>query len=230
MRHATLLLLFAYAACGDEYDQPACQLPSDFGRCIDEDCSPGSGGGGGVRAPRLSFSVPPRGASEGVAITPTIQVRLLDALGNLASIATDSVTIGIYIHAFDYNAVGTVEAYDAVRNTWATKTPMPTSRGELSVGVVSGVIYAIGGQGSPYQSLAIVEAYDPVTNSWTTKAPMPTPRYGLAVGVVTGILYAFGGFDQSGGALTTVEAYDPVANNWMTREPMPSPRYGFAWE
>src|SRR5207249_945974 len=82
------------------------------------------------------------------------------------------------------------------------------------VGVVNGVLYAVGGtDGSG--SMATVEAYDPVTNRWTTKAPMPTPRTELGVGVVNGVLYAVGG-DYLG----TVEAFDPVTNSWTTKAAM----------
>ncbi len=101
---------------------------------------------------------------------------------------------------------------------WSPRAPMPTPRSRLGVGVVNGVLYAVGGD-----YIGTVEAYDPVTNSWTTKARMPTPRPELGVGVVNGVLYAVGG-DLIG----TVEAYDPVANSWSTKAPMPTPRWGFS--
>ena len=72
----------------------------------------------------------------------------------------------------------TLEAYDPAANTWSTKAPMPTARQELAVGVINGILYAIGGNGPG--SPNVVEAYDPAANSWSTKAPMPTGRYGLA--------------------------------------------------
>ncbi len=77
---------------------------------------------------------------------------------------------------------------------WIAKAPMLTPRLFHAVGVVNGILYAVGGatlSGRDY--LDTVEAYDPITNSWTIKARMPTPREGLAVGVANGILYALGG-------------------------------------
>jgi N-acetylneuraminic acid mutarotase len=129
------------------------------------------------------------------------------------------------------NAVGTVEAYNPVTNTWTTKAPMPTPRQDLAVGVVNNILYAIGGattfDSNPpsYGGLATVEAYDPDTDTWTTKAPMPTPRFYLTVGVVNDILYAIGGggaYAQNPPAMTTVEAYDPATDTWTTKAPMPT--------
>ena len=70
----------------------------------------------------------------------------------------------------------------------------------LGVGVVNGILYAVGG-GNGNSVFATVEAYDPVSNTWTTRASMPTGRSGLGVGVVNGVLYAVGG--------TTAAAFSP---------------------
>src|SRR5438552_15893735 len=86
------------------------------------------------------------------------------------------------------NLLGTVESYDQTSNVWAAKAPMPTARNSFAIGVVNGILYAVGGGGSGSNVadawLSRVEAYDPSTNRWTAKAPMPTPRAGLGVGVV----------------------------------------------
>jgi len=112
-------------------------------------------------------------------------------------------------------------------NCWTVRDSMPTARYSPGIGVVNGIIYAVGGQTGT--ALSAVEAYDPVLNSWITKASMPTPRTYLGVGVVSGILYAVGGYDPNGQQVfATVEAYDPVANTWSTKKSMPRPRYGLA--
>jgi N-acetylneuraminic acid mutarotase len=111
---------------------------------------------------------------------------------------------------------GTVEAYDPVTNTWTTKQPMLTPRSGFVVGVVSGILYAIGGAtgtDAPPSTTVIlntVEAYDPATNTWTIKAPMPTARRSLSVGVLNSVLYTIGGQATFPGDYTgTNEAYLP---------------------
>jgi energy-converting hydrogenase Eha subunit A len=107
-------------------------------------------------------------------------------------------------------------------DTWITRTP--AARYDLGVGVVDGVVYAVGGF-SNYggRTLAIVEAMDPATETWTVKAPVPTPRNSGGVGVVDGVLYVIGGGNPMPSRIT--ESYDPVTNTWRTRAPMPTPRY-----
>src|SRR2546426_8247199 len=56
----------------------------------------------------------------------------------------------------------TVEACDPSTNSWTTKAPMPTSRGYLSVGVVDGILYALGGFGSQVSVSTRLDAYNPV--------------------------------------------------------------------
>jgi hypothetical protein len=121
--------------------------------------------------------------------------------------------------------ISALEAYDPVSNTWSTKAPIPTARHSFGVGVVNGLLYAVGGYAfSCLCDVSTVEAYDPASDTWSAKAPMPTARDGLAVGVVNGVLYAAGGF-ANGTYLSTVEAYDPASNTWQALPPMLTPRY-----
>ncbi|MDO8412434.1 MAG: kelch repeat-containing protein, partial [Gallionellaceae bacterium] len=120
------------------------------------------------------------------------------------------------VGGYNYNVSGsgslaTMEAYDPVTNTWTPKASMLTPREGLAVGVVNGILYAVGGYDYFSNTMfATVEAYDPVTDTWTPKASMPTPRAAFAVGVVNGTLYAVGGngVGRSISPLSTVEAYD----------------------
>jgi N-acetylneuraminic acid mutarotase len=124
-----------------------------------------------------------------------------------------------------------VEEYDPATNAWTncgTPAPgngcasIPTAREWLTVGVVGGKIYAIGGT-SGGSFLTTVEEYNPATNTWTTKTPMLTGRSGLAVGVVNNKIYAIGGSDGSN-YLTTVEEYDPTTDTWAMKTAMPTSR------
>jgi N-acetylneuraminic acid mutarotase len=154
----------------------------------------------------------------------------------LAAATVDSTLFAIGGEGFDplggTQVLATVYAYDPVGNAWAPRTPMPTARSDLALGVVDGVIYAVGGA-SRSGVLGAVEAYDPRTDTWTTKAPLPTPRMDLAVAVVNGTLYAIGGAPCTQSSLsgscasyaTIVEAYDPATDTWTTKAPMPTPRW-----
>ena len=55
-----------------------------------------------------------------------------------------------------------VDAYDPGADVWVTKASMPTARAFLGVGVVNGLLYAVGGAGAPgFTPLGTVEAYNP---------------------------------------------------------------------
>jgi N-acetylneuraminic acid mutarotase len=114
--------------------------------------------------------------------------------------------------------------------TWTVKAPMPTPRARLGVGVVNGILYAVGGDGGadiPKDYLSIVEAYDPTIDKWTARAPTPTVRVGSAVGVVNGIMYVVGGSCCSkllGKVLDSVIAYEPTTDKWTAKAPMPTAR------
>jgi N-acetylneuraminic acid mutarotase len=134
----------------------------------------------------------------------------------LALLAVVSVLVGIVIPD--------VPVAQALADTWATKTPMPTARGRLAVvAAPNGKVYAIGG--APAGSIVgTVEEYDPATNTWTNCGspapanacrPMPTARHALgAAAAANGKLYAIGGINSGGNTVGTVEEYDPVSNIW----------------
>lgn len=117
-------------------------------------------------------------------------------------------------------------ASPALSDSWSTKTNMPTARRHLSVAVVDGKIYAIGGNPDKTGGLKTVEVYDPATDTWTTKSPMLTARGGLGVGVVNGKIYAIGGSTSPSSSYNTVEEYNPASDTWTTKSPMPTRRFG----
>jgi N-acetylneuraminic acid mutarotase len=103
---------------------------------------------------------------------------------------------------------------------------MPTPRQQVSVAVVDGIIYALGGNGGAGNggaAVSTVEAYDPTADKWTQKANMLTPRSFLSAVVVDGKIYAIGGW-AGPGILLTVEMYDPTADKWTQKADMQTPR------
>jgi hypothetical protein len=181
-------------------------------------------------------------ATDDVPLTGAVRKGMLAAGGSYdweaqtltipAGTAPGSYFIGILVDDFNTtpesdeanNFKSTALDITAASNVWTTKAPMPTARGAFGVGVVNGILYAVGGFNS-ISILGTLEAYDPITNTWTTMAPMPTARDLLGVGVVNGILYAVGGYTANGGdQVATVEAYDPATNSWTTKAPMPAAR------
>ena len=129
-------------------------------------------------------------------------------------------------------SLSTVEMYDPETDTWEGKTNMPTVRSNVSVSVVDGRIYAIGGSklkkyqvprgfGIESEELPTVEMYDPATDRWTQKTDMPTPRKTKTC-VVDGKIYAIGGWstDSEQSKLETVEVYDPATDTWAKAQSM----------
>ncbi len=101
---------------------------------------------------------------------------------------------------------------------------MPTPRSSVSVAVVGGLVYVMGGESFPSgQALATVEAYDPRTDTWVAEPPMPSPCSKAAAGVIDGIIYVVGCPDFPFGARAN-QAFNPKTNTWSTRAPMPTPR------
>ena len=129
-------------------------------------------------------------------------------------------------------SLSTVEMYDTETDTWAGKANMPTVRSNVSVSVVDGKIYAIGGSkmkkyqvprgfGTESEELPTVEMYDPATDTWTQKADMPTSRKTKTC-VVDGKIYAIGGWSTNSeqSQLETVEIYDPATDTWAKAQSM----------
>ena len=129
-------------------------------------------------------------------------------------------------------SVSRVEMYDPKTDTWERKSDMPTARSGVSVSVVDGKIYAIGGTktktiqaprgfSSESEELATVEMYDPVTDTWTQKSDMPSPKKTMTC-VVNGKIYAIGGWLTTNEKphLATVEVYDPPRDTWAKAQSM----------
>merc|ERR1711936_878225 len=73
---------------------------------------------------------------------------------------------------------------------WRSIASMGTRRSSVGVGVLGGLIYAVGGyDGNSRQCLASVEVYNPDQDIWCPVADMSARRSGAGVGVLNGLLY-----------------------------------------
>ncbi|WIX86457.1 kelch repeat-containing protein [Amycolatopsis sp. DG1A-15b] len=104
---------------------------------------------------------------------------------------------------------------------------MPTARGNHGVGVVDGMIYAVGGIVEGDNATDVVERYDPDADQWTTAPPLPTTRAATSAAGLDGLLYVAGGLiddDSDEHATDTVLAFDPREEQWSPVSPMLNPR------
>ncbi len=117
----------------------------------------------------------------------------------------------------NYFAKGTcclnyVERYDPQSNVWQRVASMGTKRLGVSVAVLGGYLYAIGGSDG-LLPLNTVERYDPKTNRWTPAQPMITRRKHLGSAVYKNFIYVVGGRDDLT-ELSSAERYNPQTNQW----------------
>ncbi len=86
---------------------------------------------------------------------------------------------------------GSTFIYRPDHEGWAVAAPLPEPRDHLSVVVVEGRIWAIGGR-SP-DSVARVDIFDPGMETWQPGPSLPQPTSGAAEGVVDGRIHVLGG-------------------------------------
>ena len=70
---------------------------------------------------------------------------------------------------------------------------MPTSRSEITSGVLDNKIYVIGDFENGHSVTSAVDVYDPITNKWTIATPLPHPLDHTAAVSYNGKLYVVGG-------------------------------------
>ena len=100
--------------------------------------------------------------------------------------------------------------------TWSAKAPMPEPRGELSVAVLDGKIYAVAGAARGVSATDILDVYDPSANVWRERAALPTALTHVGFAGLNGKLYAVGGFlrDVHQEAQDVAFVYDVAKNIW----------------
>jgi N-acetylneuraminic acid mutarotase len=129
------------------------------------------------------------------------------------------------------------EVYDPATDSWETKAPMPTARGQMTATAVNGKIYVIGGIEDPLNGRIsnLNEVYDPATNTWTTKLPIPYGVYSHCSAAMDNKIYVISGQSDDrgqsgslGGPLNQI--YNTETNTWTlgAAPPQPAHRSGAA--
>ncbi|KAE9544394.1 hypothetical protein AGLY_001573 [Aphis glycines] len=103
-----------------------------------------------------------------------------------------------------------VDCYDPIKDSWVSIAQMSISRHSVGVGVLNGLMYAVGGtNGSVLKS---VEVYSPSDGVWTSIADMHLCRQNPGVVALNGLLYVIGGCQSN-----SVEIYNPKTNSWSLK-------------
>uniref|UniRef100_A0A8C5QBP8 Intracisternal A particle-promoted polypeptide n=1 Tax=Leptobrachium leishanense TaxID=445787 RepID=A0A8C5QBP8_9ANUR len=139
--------------------------------------------------------------------------------------------IGGYTRLFggrwsDSRALSCVERYDTFSQYWCTVSSLHRARSGMSVAVLEGKIYVLGGE-KDSMIFDCVECYDPVHKQWTSVSCLNVPRCGLGACACHGTIYALGGW--VGAEIgDSIERFSPEENTWQVVGRMSVPRYNFA--
>jgi len=115
-------------------------------------------------------------------------------------------------------AIAANHAYDPGANRWTSRTSMPQPRaGSNGAGVINGIVYVPGGQGTDGVYTNSLYAYNPATNAWTSKANMPAASGCGGSGVIGGKLYVYAICRADGSSQSGLYVYDPATNTWGGR-------------
>uniref|UniRef100_A0A8C5GRD7 Uncharacterized protein n=1 Tax=Gouania willdenowi TaxID=441366 RepID=A0A8C5GRD7_GOUWI len=114
--------------------------------------------------------------------------------------------------------------YNLVTHTWQQMSPMQEPRYLMSVTVLKGYIYAMGGyRDDDGTSLRTAERYQPNINQWTFIASMNEERIRASCSTLNNKIYICGGWSNR--SLNTVEYYNPDTNQWTLITPMGTPLF-----
>lgn len=115
--------------------------------------------------------------------------------------------------------MSSTEYYDPARDLWLQAPPMLTERGWHASAVLSGCIYALGGQVPTSKSASVssastasMERLDPREGKWQPLRDMFFKRHQHCAVELDGMLYALGGL--------MTERYDPRNDTWELLENM----------
>uniref|UniRef100_A0A8C5E2W5 Uncharacterized protein n=1 Tax=Gouania willdenowi TaxID=441366 RepID=A0A8C5E2W5_GOUWI len=113
--------------------------------------------------------------------------------------------------------------FNLVTHTWQEMSPMQESRYLMSVTMLKGYIYAMGGcRDDDGTLLRTAERYQPNINQWTFIGSMNEGREDASCTTLNNKIYICGGWSNR--SLNTAEYYNPDTNQWTLITPMGTPR------
>ncbi|CAK9303911.1 unnamed protein product [Gordionus sp. m RMFG-2023] len=102
---------------------------------------------------------------------------------------------------------------DVNKDKWIEIAPMNSPRCYVSVAVLNGFIYAMGGFDG-HARLNTTERYDPKCNQWSPLLPMNHQRSDASATTLDNKIYIAGGFNGQE-CMSSAEYYDPTCNVWV---------------
>ena len=108
---------------------------------------------------------------------------------------------------------------------WTSLPPLPTPRTAVSVGVLEGKIYVVGGLDELGRASAKVEVYDPDTSQWDVASSLPKDLHHASAVTLARSggdrLYVIGGFEgRRARPSESVYEYDPRQGSWRASIPV----------
>ena len=126
--------------------------------------------------------------------------------------------------------VDRVDAFDPQAGVWSSAAPLPAGapRHHISVAVVDGAAYVVGGfvgiLGTAQTFTPIAETWKFDGTTWSRLADAPMARGAATAQAIGGKIYVAGGGITEPSALDMATVFDPASNTWATLPAMPTAR------
>jgi N-acetylneuraminic acid mutarotase len=152
---------------------------------------------------------------------------MVDARAQLSLIADDGRIIAMGGEK-EGTPLNRVEVLEPGAQSWAQRTPMPSTRFSAVAAQVGREIFVLGGEANGGTVVPNLEVYDPDNDTWDNqRAQMPRARKAFGAIPHGSLIYVVGGVDGAGDPVAEVDIYDVNADTWTEGAPLPNPR-GFA--
>ncbi|KAG8238151.1 hypothetical protein J437_LFUL017264 [Ladona fulva] len=162
--------------------------------------------------PLVSAVASCHGLLTAISIGPTPFFAVVDSPRAIPSLMQCCVPFSECLYSLaDSSLFGLTEDYTGILAS-IDASSLSVSLWNEAIGVVDGIMYAIGGHDGPVASKS-VEAYNPKSNTWSPVADMTVCRRNAAVVCISNMLYVVGG-DDGKTNFAFVEYYHPKSDTW----------------